>query len=170
MSLFNFVKEAGAKLFGMGENQTPEEKISEIKKMVTEEHNLPIKFFNCTLEDDKVIMTGIAQDMATQEKSIVAVGNINGIGSVENCMTIAPKETSPSEPLTADAGEVLAPEAKFYTVKSGDTLGAIAKNFYGNAGKYPVIFEANKPMLKDPNKIYPGQTLRIPNLENQSLA
>jgi nucleoid-associated protein YgaU len=47
-------------------------------------------------------------------------------------------------------------------VKSGDTLSAIAKQFYGDAGRYSAIFEANKPMLKDPDEIYPGQVLRIP--------
>jgi nucleoid-associated protein YgaU len=56
------------------------------------------------------------------------------------------------------------PEATFYTVKSGDSLSAIAKAHYGDAMKYPEIFEANKPMLKDPDKIYPGQVLRIPPL------
>jgi nucleoid-associated protein YgaU len=56
------------------------------------------------------------------------------------------------------------PEATFYTVKRGDTLSGIAKAHYGNAGKYMVIFEANKPMLEDPDKIYPGQVLRIPPL------
>jgi nucleoid-associated protein YgaU len=55
-----------------------------------------------------------------------------------------------------------APEATFYTVKSGDTLSKIAKDQYGNASKYPAIFEANRPMLLDPDKIYPGQVLRIP--------
>jgi nucleoid-associated protein YgaU len=55
-----------------------------------------------------------------------------------------------------------APEAKFYTVKSGDTLSKIAREYYGDAGRYPEIFEANKPMLKDPDKIYPGQVLRVP--------
>jgi len=54
------------------------------------------------------------------------------------------------------------PEAKFYTVVSGDSLSKIAKEYYGNAMKYPVIFEANKPMLSHPDKIYPGQVLRIP--------
>ncbi len=54
------------------------------------------------------------------------------------------------------------PEAKYYTVVKGDTLSKIAKASYGDAMKYPVIFEANKPMLKDPDKIYPGQVLRIP--------
>ena len=60
--------------------------------------------------------------------------------------------------------EAPAAEARFYTVVSGDTLSKIAAEQYGNASKYPVIFEANKPMLKDPNKIYPGQNLRIPPL------
>ena len=62
--------------------------------------------------------------------------------------------------------EVVNPEpaATFYTVVRGDTLSKIAKEHYGNAMKYPVIFEANKPMLKHPDKIYPGQVLRIPPL------
>ena len=54
--------------------------------------------------------------------------------------------------------------ARTYTVQAGDTLGKIAQQHYGSAGKYTVIFEANKPMLKDPDKIYPGQSLRIPAL------
>jgi len=61
--------------------------------------------------------------------------------------------------------ENVEPEAQFYTVVSGDTLGKIAKAHYGNAMKYPVIFEANTPMLSDPDKIYPGQVLRIPALD-----
>ena len=52
--------------------------------------------------------------------------------------------------------------SRTYTVEKGDTLSRIAKEMYGDAGKYPAIFEANKPMLKDPDKIYPGQVLRIP--------
>jgi nucleoid-associated protein YgaU len=57
------------------------------------------------------------------------------------------------------------PEATFYTVKKGDYLSKIAKEVYGDASKYNVIFEANKPMLKDPDLIYPGQVLRIPPLD-----
>ena len=55
-----------------------------------------------------------------------------------------------------------APPAQYHTVVKGDTLSAIAKKYYGDASKYPEIFEANKPMLKHPDKIYPGQSLRIP--------
>ena len=62
--------------------------------------------------------------------------------------------------------EHVEPEAQFHTVESGDTLGKIAKNYYGNAMKYPLIFEANQPMLKTPDLIYPGQVLRIPQIES----
>ena len=97
---------------------------------------------------------------------MLCAGNQHGIGKVDCRVQV---EASPA---TAAPGKVPGPasqqaaqsESTFYTVKSGDTLGKIAKQVYGDAGKYPVIFEANKPMLKDPNKIYPGQSLRIPPL------
>ena len=55
-------------------------------------------------------------------------------------------------------------ESKYLTVVEGDWLSKIAKTYYGDATKFDVIFEANKPMLSDPDKIYPGQVLRILNL------
>ena len=79
----------------------------------------------------------------------MVVGNSNGIATVDDQMTV----------------EHVEPEAQFHKVASGDTLGKIAKNFYGNALRYPEIFEANKPMHKSPDLIYPGQVLRIPHLE-----
>ena len=54
--------------------------------------------------------------------------------------------------------------SQFHDVVSGDTLSAISKKYYGDANKYNTIFEANKPMLSHPDKIYPGQKLRIPAL------
>ena len=81
-----------------------------------------------------------------KEKILVAVGNISGIASVDD-------QVKTATPATA---------SQFYTVKSGDTLSAISKQVYGNANLYNKIFEANKPMLKSPDKIYPGQVLRIP--------
>ena len=59
-------------------------------------------------------------------------------------------------------GPAAAPAAKTYTVKSGDTLGAIAKSQLGSAGDYMKIFEANRDQLSDPDKIKPGQVLKIP--------
>jgi nucleoid-associated protein YgaU len=56
-----------------------------------------------------------------------------------------------------------APKMKTYTVAAGDSLSKIAKNFYGNAGQYMKIFEANKGTLSDPDKIKVGQELVIPD-------
>ena len=79
----------------------------------------------------------------------MVVGNTEGIATVDDRMTV----------------EIPEPEAQFHTVVKGDYLSKIAKKYYGDAMKYPIIFEANKPMLTDPDKIYPGQVLRIPALD-----
>lgn len=80
----------------------------------------------------------------------MTIGNVNGIAAVDDRISVL-------------ASAPAAPEAVFYEVKSGDTLGKIAKAHYGDPMKYMQIFEANQPMLKDPNMIYPGQMLRIPS-------
>ena len=88
----------------------------------------------------------MAEDQSTRERVLLTVGNTQGIAKVEDKMTTAVK----------------GPEAKFHTVVSGESLSLIAKKYYGDASKYPKIFEANQPELTDPDKIYPGQVLRIP--------
>lgn len=94
-----------------------------------------------------VTVSGEVPDQATREKIVLLCGNVSSVERVDDRMTVA----APAE------------QASFYTVKSGDTLSKIAKQMYGDANRYPEIFEANKPMLKDPDEIYPGQTLRIPS-------
>ncbi|MER1978874.1 peptidoglycan-binding protein LysM, partial [Pseudocitrobacter faecalis] len=96
--------------------------------------------------DGKASVTGDGLTQEEKEKIQVAVGNVAGVSEVENNIT------------AADSAD----EATYYTVKSGDTLSAISKTVYGNANLYNKIFEANRPMLSHPDKIYPGQTLRIP--------
>jgi nucleoid-associated protein YgaU len=93
-----------------------------------------------------VTVSGQAADQATKEKIVLCCGNVAGVGSVADMMTVA----QPAD------------ESQWHTVAKGDTLSAIAKKFYGNANAYQKIFEANTPMLKHPDKIYPGQLLRIP--------
>jgi nucleoid-associated protein YgaU len=93
-----------------------------------------------------VKVAGTAPDQATKEKLVLALGNVAGVAAVEESVTTAAAE----------------PEAVIYVVKKGDTLSAIAQKHYGKASRYMAIFEANRPMLKDPDKIYPGQALRIP--------
>jgi nucleoid-associated protein YgaU len=93
-------------------------------------------------------VAGQVSEQDTKEKVLLCCGNVAGVAAVNDMLTVA----SP------------APEAQFHTVVSGDNLSKIAKKFYGDANKYPAIFEANKPMLSHPDKIYPGQALRIPPL------
>jgi len=144
MSLFSFVKEAGEKLWdavsGGDANKKLQEHISKLGLPGSDKVDLKVN-------GDTVTVTGEGISQELKEKILVAAGNVAGITNVEDKVT------------TADA----AAESKFYTVKSGDTLSAISKQVYGNPNEYNKIFEANKPMLTHPDKIYPGQVLRIPN-------
>ena len=161
MGLFSFIKNAGAKVFGIGKTdaeEAAEATAAELKVEATaarkleetiRDLDLKIEGLSVHIDDDVATISGLAHDQATREKAILVVGNSNGIATVDDKMTV----------------EHVEPEAQFHTVVSGDTLGKIAKKFYGNAMKYPVIFEANKPMLEHPDKIYPGQVLRIPALD-----
>jgi nucleoid-associated protein YgaU len=152
MGLFDFVKSAGRKEKEREEAERDEKNRELIKGnkilryvmgLGLDVENLRVKF-----DDGVATVTGKAKSQAEREKVVLAVGNTEGVAQVDDQMEVA-------DP---------AAEAKFYTVKKGDSLSKIAKELYGDAMKYPVIFEANKPMLKDPNLIYPGQTLRIPPL------
>lgn len=96
---------------------------------------------------DLATIQGQVQNQADREKIILAVGNIDHVAKVDDQLTV----TSPE------------PESKFYTVKSGDTLSKISKEFYGDANQYNKIFEANRPLLKNADDIFPGQVLRIPH-------
>lgn len=165
MGLFNFIKNAGAKIFGSRKNtkdksggvtgdKEREEELENKKaaqKLETTIHDLNLKVENLKIHisDDMATLSGTAYDQTTREKIILVVGNVEGIAQVDDNMVVENKE----------------PEAVFHTVERGDTLSKIAKEHYGSANKYQDIFEANKPMLTDPDKIYPGQVLRIPALK-----
>ncbi len=148
MGLWSFAKSVGAKVFGGSEAHaaTPEE-----LKKEAEKHGLDMSGVEVHVDGDKVTLSGKSLSTEESEKIALAIGNTTGVASVDNKLAAA-KAT---------------PESKTYTVVSGDTLWKIAEHNYGhgNGGKYPVIFEANKPMLSHPDKIYPGQVLRIPPLE-----
>ncbi|CAM1360339.1 conserved hypothetical protein [Tenacibaculum litopenaei] len=154
MGIFSFIKNAGAKVFGIGKT-TEEEAAEKANKLVAAVQALELEVADLavTVDDDKATVSGEAADLATKEKVVLVVGNTEGIATVEDAMTVAEVEEIAEEAM-----------AQFHTVVSGDSLSKIAKAFYGDAMKYPVIFEANKPMLSHPDKIYPGQVLRIPPL------
>lgn len=142
MGLFDFVKAAGAKL-GIGGDPKPN---ADKLRAELEKHGLKAEDLDVQVEGETVKVKGKALNQEQKEKMVLALGNVEGVAKVDEAIEVA-------EP---------APEAQFYTVKQGDTLSAIAKQFYGDANKYNLIFEANKPMLTHPDKIYPGQNLRIP--------
>lgn len=127
------------------------ERFSEYKKSVELEKyvsglGLEAKNLDIRFDDGVAYITGEAADQATREKIILAVGNAEGVAKVDEELTVASE------------GQ----EAVFHTVKSGDTLWAIAQEVYGDGNRFTEIFEANKPMLTDPDLIYPGQVLRCP--------
>lgn len=142
MGLWSFVKDAGKSLFGSEANAATAPTEEALKKEV-EQLGLDAKGVDIKVEGDKVVVSGAAVSPEVKEKIILAVGNVAGVAAVE---------------AEADAAEA----PVFHTVVKGDTLSAIAKKTLGNANRYNEIFEANKPMLTHPDKIYPGQMLRIP--------
>jgi nucleoid-associated protein YgaU len=145
MSLLSFVKEAGEKLLDLltpGNANASEQLKEHISKVGLGNPNV-----QATVDGDTVTVTGEVGSQEEKEKILLAVGNIAGVGSVDDQITV----TGP-----------VAKAAVFVTVVKGDTLSAISLRVYGDANKYQKIFDANKPMLKDVNNIYPGQSLRIP--------
>ncbi|MEM7275904.1 MAG: peptidoglycan-binding protein LysM [Actinomycetota bacterium] len=185
MGLFDFVKEAGAKI-GIGESkeekeakaaQASAERAAEVAKRVKERKaraaraermerleegkkanglenyvkqlGFEVEDLDIRFDDGLATVSGKVKDQATREKVILAIGNTQDVGQVSDDIEVS------------DDSE----ESELHVVQSGDTLSAIAKEHYGDAMKYPVIFEANKPMLSDPDLIFPGQVLRIPALD-----
>ena len=164
MGLMSFIKDAGEKLFGIGQAKAAQEAVKAaptpenvaamsaaageaIEKYINAQglsvSALDIKF---DATSGAVTVAGTVPDQATKEKVLLCCGNVAGVASVNDMLVVTTPE----------------PESQWHTVVSGDNLSKIAKKFYGDANKYPVIFEANKPMLSHPDKIYPGQLLRIP--------
>lgn len=154
MGLISFIKNAGEKIFGKSEVKREQEKseliLSHIRKFGFDTSKIQV-----AVDDDKVTLTGMVDTQENKNKIIVTAGNVEGVASVEDMLVVTqPLPVAPPEP-----------EKQFYTVKKGDFLSKIAKEVYGNPNKYNIIFEANKPMLKNPDLIYPGQVLVIPPLD-----
>jgi nucleoid-associated protein YgaU len=144
MGFFSFVKSAG-ELLGISGATAPS---AEMLKDNMAGLGLKSQALDVSIEGDTVKVSGNANSQAEREKIVLALGNVAGVASVEEAIEAAKP----------------APEAAFYTVRSGDTLWKVASSCYGDGNKYQTIFEANRPMLSHPDKIYPGQVLRIPPL------
>ena len=167
MGLLDFVKSAGEKLFHMGQAKPAmadaaaepanEQKVKAANDAAADAitayiatQNLSATGLLVTFDGAAATATvyGVAPDQATREKIVLCCGNVSGVAAVNNLMSV----------------DHSAPEARWYTVVSGDNLSKISKAHYGDPNKYAKIFDANRPMLTHPDKIYPGQVLRIPPL------
>jgi len=142
MGLWSFAKSAGKKIFGGSAAQAATPEPDALKKEISD-LGLDATGVEIKVEGEKVVIEGNAVSAEMKEKIILAVGNVEGVAEVE-----------------AETNEGPAPV--FHTVVKGETLSAIAKKTLGNANRFNEVFEANRPMLSHPDKIYPGQVLRIP--------
>ncbi len=152
MGMFSFLSDAGKKLMGKGDDSAA------IKKEIEDSFSeLPVVGLIVEVADDTVTLAGVANDIATREKAILIAGNVEGVANVN-----ADELVSPEIIAATNVRDV--PEPVFYSIKKGDTLWAISTDFYKDGSKYPLIVEANLEVIKDADKIHPGQSIRIPEL------
>ena len=176
MGLFDFMKNAGEKIFGNDDAADQTKPLSQhLRENGVDPSGIDFKF-----EGSTAILSGTVKDQDSREKAVLVAGNVDGIERVDDRLRVARagadfgNVAASSDTVAGSAagasGSVAHASAgsngdwpsKTYTVESGDTLSGISKKMYGDAGKYQQIFQANQPMLKDPDRIYPGQVLRIP--------
>ena len=141
MGLFDYAKDMGRKLFG-----DDDEAAVKIEEHIRAD-NPGIEDMGVTFEDGVVSLSGKADNPEAVEKAVLMAGNVKGVSEVKTDGLEAPPPSS---------------KVEYYTIRAGDTLSALAKKHYGNAMEYPRIFEANREVIKDPDKIFVGQKIRIP--------
>jgi len=146
MGLLDFAKDVGRQLF-----DTDAEAADNIKQhlevKLTGIRNVKVDF-----DDGVATVCGDCDNEKIREQAILIAGNVKGVAKVVADDLNAPPPPPEEEPA----------KDEFYEIVSGDTLGGVAKKFYGKASAYMKIFEANRDIISDPNKIYPGQKIRIP--------
>jgi nucleoid-associated protein YgaU len=144
MGFFDFIKDAGAKILGKGNDS------ENVKKLIEEEkETMPIEGLEVEVEGDTVVLRGKAKSAEDKVKAALIAGNIEGVSKVN------------ADELETEDTQVI--DDIFYEVQKGDTLWRIADIYYKDGSRYTEIFEANREVIKDPDKIYPGQMIRIPN-------
>jgi len=143
MGLFDFARDIGRKLFDT-DGEAADNIKEHLNTSLTGIHNLDVEF-----DDGVVTLCGQCDKMSTKELAVLMAGNVEGVEKV-----VADQLTAPPPP----------PEVKveYYEIKRGDTLSGIAKKYYGDPMQYKALFEANREVIEDPDKIYPGQKIRIP--------
>lgn len=147
MGLISFTKDAGSEILV---NADVSERAEKLNALVSEKYRLQVENLSITIDEGTIKVSGETPDLSTKEKLILVLGNTKGTSAVEENVSAKNQE-----------GET---ESQFYKIVLGDSLRTVSKQFYDDTEKYPVIFEANKPMLRHPGQIYPGQLIRIPSI------
>jgi len=164
MSLFGFVKDIGRRVFNKDE-----EAAEKIRDHI-QEAGVGIRNFEVEFDEGIALLKGEVDSQEVKEKAVLLAGNIAGVADVMSQIKVdapvAPAAeqgdaAGSAKPVDAPAGEA-AEETEFYVIQAGDTLGKIAKRVYGDAMQYPKIFEANREVIEDPDKIFVGQKIRLP--------
>jgi hypothetical protein len=121
-----------------------------------------VSWKNVHLENDKLLIRGAAPNDSIKNELWSAIKKVDPqFADLTADITVDSSLPVPAA-AAAPAAAPAAKEPRVYEVVSGDSLSKIAKRFYGDASKYPKIFEANRDQLKDPDVIKPGQKLKIP--------
>lgn len=155
MSLFGFARDIGRRLFN-----EDEEAAEKIEKMITA-NNPGIEGLEVEYEDGRVCLRGNCESVEAMQKALLMVGNVAGVESVDGSALQLPRKASaPDEPVKAD--DAVNEDVEYYEIQGGDTLSKIAKRVYGDAMAYKKIFEANREVIEDPDKIFVGQKIRLP--------
>lgn len=158
MGLFDFARDVGRQLF-----DTDAEAADNIKQHL-EIKMTGLKDLTVEFDDGVATLCGSCNNQQTREQAILIAGNVKGVEKVVADKLVAPAAPAPKAGAKASPAAAAEPatQDEFYEIKSGDTLGKIAKQFYGSASKYMKIFEANRDIIDNPDRIYPGQKIRIP--------
>lgn len=152
MGLLDFLKDAGEDLFGGKKGNEADV----IRKKIEDELGSNVDNVGVLFNNGQVKLHGTAKSQAAKEKAALLAGNVKGVNSVDDDgLKVAGQ--------AAQAAPVATASTQYYTIESGDTLSKIAKRFYGDPQKYKELFDANREVIQDPDKIYPGQKIRIPN-------
>ncbi|VAW37413.1 hypothetical protein MNBD_GAMMA01-1013 [hydrothermal vent metagenome] len=164
MGFFDFIADAGANLF---KGDEPEPEITKPIAVHIKDAGVAVDNLKVNFSRGAVTLSGYVPNQDQQQKAVLVAGNIKGVQSVQDNIVLGDPPADAAEQAAeqvkaAEDASNTEPSFKTYTVKSGDTLGKISKEMYGKASLYNKIFEANTPMLKNANLIYPGQVLKIP--------
>jgi len=166
MGLFDFTKDIGNNIFGDDDDvDTASQKL----QAHVEEDNPGIEDLQINVEDGVATISGEAESTSAYEKAVLMTGNALGVETVQAAeLSVAEQVPIEGEEIVEYTQESIqetieqAPEVSYYEIQKGDSLWKIAAKFYGDGTKHTQLFEENREVIRDPDKIFPGQKIRIP--------